>query len=501
MKAPASLAAILLLSLSSVACGSAPAPKAEALPQPKPSAAPAALPPDPEPWRNERPPAGAASELHFPQPEQAKLSNGLSLMLVRKPLPVASLSLVFRHGAAACPTGKSGLAALTARMLTEGTKKHPSLALSEEIEQLGTTLDEDAGRDSSSLSLSALTADLDRALELLGEVVTEPGFLPADFERVQQEWLDGLRAERQAPERLASLVALGTLLGSPHGSPVSGSLADVQKLTIKDIAEFHRKAYLAGDATLIVVGDVDLAKLQKSAERAFKKLSRGQSRLEQPFTAPAAPQAKQILLVDKPGAVQSALALAQPQPKRGDPGFEQRELLTTLFGGLFTSRLNLNLREEHAYTYGARAQNVATAHWGALYIATSVRSDVTADALKEALKELNLLRDAKLGKPLSAAEVGRARADLVQSVGARLEYSARIGSSLADLWLHSLPLDYYARYPGLLATETPDSLSRLATSLEVDRQVVVVVGDRKLVEAPLKALGYSVVPAPQQLIE
>ena len=130
-----------------------------------------------------------------------------------------------------------------------------------------------------------------------------------------------------------------------------------------------------------------------------------------------------------------------------------------------------------------------------------MRSDVTADALKEAIKELNLLKDAKLGKPLSAAEVSRARADLVQSVGARLEYSARIGSSLADLWLHSLPLDYYQRYPAILATETPDSLSRLATGLEVERQVMVVVGDRKLVEAPLRALGYSVVPAPPQLIE
>jgi zinc protease len=494
------LGSALLLTFA-LGCGASPAPKAEALPPPKASASAATGAPDPEPWRLRRPPAGPTSDLHFPMPEQAKLSNGLSLMVVHKAVPVASLSLVFRHGGAACPPGKSGLAALTARMLTEGTKKHPVVKLAEEIEQLGTTLDEDASRDSSSLSLSALTRDLDRAIELLGEVVTQPKFSPTDFERVQKEWLDGLRAERQAPERLASLAALGVLLGKPHGSPVSGSLIDVQKLTIKDIVDFHRKAYGAGDAALIVVGDVDLATVQKSAERALKQVGKGQAGLEQPFTPPAAPPTKRIFLVDRPGAVQSALVLAQATPKRKDPGYERRELLTTLFGGLFTSRLNLNLREEHAYTYGAHAQNLATEHWGALYIATSVRTDVTADALKEALKELNLLRDPKLGKPLVPAEIARAKADLVQSVGARLEYGARIGSTIADLWLHGLPFDYYQRYPGLLAAETTDSLGSAASSIDVDHLVVIVVGDRATVEAPLKALGYEVVAAPAELTE
>jgi len=491
-------AALLSLALG---CGGAPAPKAEALPVPKSSAEAAKPPPDPEPWRNQRPPAGPASELHFPTPERAKLSNGLALMVVRRAVPVASLSLVFRHGAAACPPGKSGMAALTARMLTEGTRKHPSLQLAEEIEQLGTTLDEDAGRDSSSLSLSALTPDLERALELLGEVVTEPAFLPADFERVQKEWLDGLRAERQAPERLASLTALGTLLGKPHGSPANGTLADVARLTVKDLIDFHRKAYVAGDATLIVVGDVDLLTVQTAAERTLKKLPNKQSRLEQPFTAPPPPPGKRILLVDRPGAVQSALALAQPLPKRSEPGYEQRELLTTLFGGLFTSRLNLNLREEHAYTYGAHAQNLATRNWGAFYITTSVRTDVTAEALKEAVKELSLLKDAKLGKPIKAEEVSRARADLVQSVGARIEYGARLGSTISDLWVQGLPLDYYQKYPGLLAAETRDSIAGAAASIDLEHWIIVVVGDRAAIEKPIRALGYDVQTAPAELLE
>jgi zinc protease len=491
---------LLLLTLLA-ACGSPPAPQVEALPAPKASASAAATPPDPEPWRQQRPAAGPASELHFPSPQQAKLNNGLSLLVVKKAVPVASLALVFKHGAAACPTGKSGLAALTARMLTEGTKKHPGVKLAEEIEQLGTTLDEDAGRDSSSLSLSALTQDLPRALELLGEVVSEPAFVPTDFERVQKEWLDGLRAERQAPERLASLAAFGALLGEPHGSPVSGSLTDVEKLTVKDIVDFHKKAYRAGDASLIVVGDVELAAVRKAAEPAFSRLGKGENKLEQPFTPPPAPTAKRVLLVDRPGAVQSALALAELSPKRSEPGYEKRELLTTLFGGLFTSRLNLNLREEHAYTYGAHAQNIATAHWGALYLATSVRTDVTADALKEAVKELSLLKDPKLGKPLTDAEVSRARADLVQSIGARLEYGARIGTTFAELWVHGLPLDYYQRYPGLLAAESAATLTPIANAIDLEHLVVVVVGDRAQIEVPLTKLGYEVVPAPASLTD
>jgi zinc protease len=487
----------LLLALG---CSASRTPKPE-LPAAPSASAKAALPPDPEPWRNQRPAPGAPPTLHFPAPQQAKLASGLTVLVARKAVPVASISLVFRHGSAACPPGKSGLAALTARMLTEGTRKHPGVKLAEEIEQLGTTLDEDAGRDTSSLSLSALTSDLDRALGLLGEVVEQPAFAASDFERVQKEWLDGLRAERQAPERLAALAAMGTLLGKPHGSPAGGSLTDVAKLTVKDVVDFHRKAYGASDAALIVVGDVDLPRVQESAERAFRRLPKGGAALEQPFAAPAAAVARQILLVDRPGAVQSALALAQLLPKRSEPGHEQRELLLKLFGGLFTSRLNLNLREEHAYTYGAHAQHLTTQYWGALYIATSVRSDVTAEALSETLTELARLKDPKLGKPLKAEELVRARADLVQSVGARLEYGARIGGTLADLWLHRLPFDYYSRYQALLVSETPNSLLRSADLIAPEHLVIVVVGDRKVVEPPLTKLGYRVVAAPSELLE
>jgi zinc protease len=493
--------AVVLLTLLGLSCSAAPpqpvAQRAATAAAPSSSVAP----PDPEPWRAQRPSPGQPSTLRFPEPERATLSNGMTVLVARKATPVASLSLVVRHGGAASPSQKSGLAALTARMLTEGTRRRPGVKLAEAVEQLGSTLDDDTGRDKSSLSLSVLTADVERAISLLGEVVVEPAFSPSDFERAQKEWLDGLRAERQAPERIAALVAMGALLGEPHGNPVGGKLRDVQKLTVKDVADFHARAYRAPDAALVVVGDVDLAVVQRAAERAFARLNQGAATLTKPFISPPAPPPRQLLLVDRPGAVQSALAIAQRLPKRADPGHEQRELLVTLFGGLFTSRLNTNLREEHAYTYGARAQNLATQHWGALFIGTSVRTDVTAEALSETLKELDLVGQPKLGKPIAAAELGRARADLVQSVGARLEYGARIGATLADLWLYGLPFDYYAGYERLLAAETPTSLLASAELVDTEHLVIVVVGDGKVVGPSLTKLGFQVVPAPQELLD
>jgi zinc protease len=490
------LATVALLGWS---CGG-PVPRALPLPKEAPSAI-APVAPDPEPWRRERPAPGAPGALEFPTAERAELSNGLTLLLVKRPVPIVSMQLVFRHGASACPPGKSGLAALTARMLTEGTKRHPGPKLAAAVEQLGTTLDADTERDTTTLSMSVLAADTERALELLAEVVQEPSLAGSDFERVQKEWLDGLRSERQSPERLASLVALVSLLGKPHGSPVSGHIGDVSKLTSKDIVSFHRRAYTADHAALVVVGDLELAVVRKHAERVFGKLPKGGVELDQPFSPAVTASSRHVLLVDRPGAVQSVLALVQPFPKRSEPGFETRELLGTLLGGLFTSRLNTNLREEHGYTYGARAQNVATRHWGALFVASSVRSDVTAEALREALKELEQVREPSLGEPIAEAELKRARADLVQSLGARLEHGTRIGSAISDLWSERLPSDYYRQYPQLLARETTESVTRAAGLITPERLLTVVVGDRQQIEAPLRQAGFDVALAPPELLD
>lgn len=461
--------------------------------------APSAKPPDAEAWRAHQPGPGKPGELSFPTPELVTLPNGLKLYVVERPAPVVTATLVVRHGASSVPAGKSGLAALTARLLTEATKKRTSLELAEAVENLGTSLGSDASRDESSVGLSALGADLDQALALLAEVVQSPAFAPKDFARVQSEWLDSLVGERQNPQRLASIVALRLLNGPLHGAPVRGGVTDVKALTVRDLQDFHRRAYVPKNAALIVVGKVDRAALQTSVERHFGSWRGGEPIAPQPFQAPDRPTKVRVVIVDRPGAVQSALFAVQPFPKRADGGHEVREVLGKVVGGLFTSRINLNLREKHAYTYGAFGQALSTNAWGAFFVSTSVRTDATAAALAEIFSELEKARDPARGAPIQDDEVGRGKADLVHSLGATLEHTSSVADAISELYVDALPVDYYTRYPQLLGAIDAAAVTRAAAALTPDRMIAVVVGDRAQIEKDLTKRGFSLEAAAPEL--
>jgi zinc protease len=248
------------------ACGPSARPPAPARPVAAPPAppAPASARPDPEPWRAARPAPAAGSQIHYPDPVRSQLPNGMTLLVVQRPAPVVALAVVARSGAGAVPAGKSGLAALTARMMTEATRHRASLALAEAAESLGSSLEHDAGRDSMRVGLTVLRADLEPALDLLSEVVREPAFDAKDLDRVRAEWISGLVAERQNPARMASLIGLRALLGDPHGAPVRGTVGDVQKLRPLDLRRFHGAAFVPKNAALVVVGDVAPAPLPKT---------------------------------------------------------------------------------------------------------------------------------------------------------------------------------------------------------------------------------------------
>jgi zinc protease len=492
---------VLCTALAAWACAGPPV--VGPLPPPGASGAPAPKgpPPDPEPWRAERPKPGSPGRIDFPVPEISELPNGLKLYVVRKTAPVTSLSVVLRHGGGSDPKGKSGRAALTARMLTEGTLKKSTLELAEAVESLGSTLGADTSRDESQIGLYTLTRDVDRGLSLLAEVLTQPAFSAKEFERVRGEWLDGLRAERQEPGRLASLAALRLLFGTDAGSPVNGSIPDVEKLTIRDLADFHRQAYVPSNAAVVVVGDVDAAELKKQVEKQFGRWRGLPFPPPSTFEAPKPPDRLRVVIVDRPGAVQSALFGIQSFPKRSAPGHESRQVFASLFGGLFTSRLNMNLREKHAFSYGARAHAIATQRFGAFAVSTSVKTEVTARALEETLNELRLARDPALGAPIRDEEIARAKADLAHSLGARLEHNSRIADAVQSLFIDDLPKDYYARYPAMLAEIQGPAVHQAATLLTPEKLVVVIVGDRARIEPELVQRGFQVEAAPATLIE
>ncbi|MEI9954616.1 MAG: pitrilysin family protein [Pseudomonadota bacterium] len=457
--------------------------------------------PDPEPFRNTPPKPGVHPAVQFPTPGIKTLKNGVTLMVLPKHSAVTTLSVVTRVGAGSLPPGKSGLAALTARMLSEGTQLRSSLALAEASESLGSTLEAEAGRDESHVELSTLSTDVPRGLELLAEVVFKPAFRDADFARVKSEWLDSLRAERQEPSRLASLAALRGLLGPSAGAPVSGGIPDVEKLTVADLKAFHRQSYVPANLAVIAVGDVTLAQLEPDVERLFGRQAGPASAPTAGSASPESPRKLKILVVDRKDSVQSSIFAVQPFPKRSEPGFEAREIMSSLLGGLFTSRLNTNLREQHAYTYGVHGQALATRNWGAFYVSTDVKSESTADALFELLTELERARDPKRGAPIREPEAGRARTDLIHSLGARLEHTSSLADSMATLFAQQLPSDYYTKYPAIVSSVSTSDVAAQAARLTPQRLLVVIVGDRAQIEPGLKKRGYELETADPRLLE
>ena len=485
--------------LSLGCASSAPSPNAPVA-SPKPVVTRAVVQ-DPDAFRRSAPQPGEHPAVQFPTPTVKVLKNGVTLYVVPKQSPVTTLSVVVRHGASSVPLGKSGLAALTARMLTEGTEQHSSLSLALASESLGSSLEADAGRDESYVSLSTLTADVPRGLGLLAEVVFSPAFRPAEFARVKDEWLDGLRAERQEPARLASLVALRTLLGPRFGAPVSGSIPDVEKLKVRDLVAFHQKTYVPANLAVVAVGDVSLPGLEPDLERLFGRATGPSLPAENVAPEPAQASPLRVLIVDRKESVQSAIFAVQPFPKRSEPGFEARAILGTLLGGLFTSRLNLNLREKHAFTYGVHGQALATRHWGAFFVATDVKTESTAESLFELLSELDRARAPERGAPILEQEASRARTDLIHNLGARLEHTSSIADSMRTLYAQQLPADYFSRYPQLVNEVPTSEVSEQARRLDPQHLLVVIVGDRAQIEPSLKQHGFALESVDPKLLE
>jgi zinc protease len=451
------------------------------------------VPPSPDGWRNAQPAPGARTVHEYPAVETTKLDDGLSLYVVRRPGGVVSMSVVALGGASRVPDGKSGLAALTVRMMTEGTTKRSSLGLAEAVESLGTSLEQSAGRSFVRLGMTTLRENLKDGLSLLSEVVKTPAFAPKELERVRHEWLDSIEAERQSPSRLSSLVGLRVLLGTTTGAPVSGSRHDVEALTRADLVDYYTKNFVAGNLAVFVVGDVGMEDVKPLATELFRGLRTSKASPEPNRPSTLAQGPAKVLVVDRPGAVQSAVFIAQSFPKRSEPGHEARELLNGLLGGVFTSRLNMNLRETHAYTYGATSLDIATRGWGALAVMTSVRTDVTGAALKEAIAELKKARDPALGHPISEGEVALSRALLEQHLGATLAHTADLEDQIEELFIEDLPDDYFRKYPTVLDATTPQQIAKEAARLDPDHAVIVVVGDKSKI-APQVDMPLEVAP-------
>jgi zinc protease len=439
-----------------------------------------------EAWRAQMPKAGPAPRLNLPRGDAFTLANGLTVIHHYNPaLPLVSAELVVRSGSDANPPALPGLAGFTAQMLTEGTATRSAPRIADEIAQLGAFLDADSSTGASSVSLLSLRANFGAALDILADVVQNPAFPTAEVERQRASRLGELMQQRDEPELIAALAAAGALYGPrhPYGYGQLGTEPAIRAVTRDDLHGFWRRHYVPGNAALVVSGDISRAELKAMAEARFLDWKSAPVPPLVPGT-PATTKAR-VVLVDQPGAGQTALRLTTLGADRKTPLYPALEVMNAAFGGLFTSRINQNLREDKGYTYGVYSGFRYDRTPGPFIIAGSVRANVTGASVTELLKEARAMAD----QPLAPSELAGARNAELLSLPNRFETNGDIGASLAETFVFGLPLDYYSELPARLAAVTAADVQAAAQRyLDPARLLVVAVGERKKVAAQLEKL-------------
>jgi predicted Zn-dependent peptidase len=443
--------------------------------------------------RSVRPAPGPTPAFDFPTVERRRLSNGLELWLVARPgVPMVAVRLLVEAGAAVDPPGQPGLAALTASMLVEGTTTRTGLEIADELAYLAADLNASAGQESTVVSLTTLTRNLEPALGLMADVVVNATFPDSEWPRVQDLRLVSLSQALDQPTTLATRHFNRQVYGFEHplGRPVDGTPTSVEAFTPAALRAFHRARYRPGSAHLVAAGDVDTERLVAALERAFAGWTWGEAPRAEPPAAPAALPATRVYLIDKPGAAQSEVRIGHVGVTRDDPDYIPLLVLNTILGGQFSSRINLNLREDKGYTYGARSAFDAGRLAGPFVASGGVQTAVTRESIVEFLREI---ADIRGGRPVTDAETEFAKASIVRREPLAVETHAQIAGRVLNLILYDLPLDYYDSYTDRIAAITTADVNRAAREhLDPGRLVIVVVGDRAQIETAIRALPYPV---------
>jgi zinc protease len=437
-----------------------------------------------------RPQPAPPRAYHFPAFERRVLPNGVRLVVapVRK-LPIVTALLVVEGGAVAEPEGREGLAQLTAKLLLEGTTSSDGAELTDRVERLGASIDAYADWDAAVVRLSVLASRLEPAMRLLGEIVLEPAFAEREVERLKAEQLAELLQLRAEPRGLADeMFARFTYeAGSRFARPADGSERSVAAIEREDVRRFYDARYRAGGLTLVLAGDVGMDQAQALAEATFGAMPRGEVAPATTTDRPAR-MGRAVHIVAKEDAPQSELRVGHVGLPRRHPDYFPTVVMNALLGGLFSSRINLNLREAHAYTYGARSEFDWRRQAGPFVVSTAVKSDVTEAASREILHEIDRMR----AEPVRDDELSLATSYLDGVFPIRYETTASIASALAGLVIHGLPEDWFDAYRSHVRGVTAAAVRDVAERhLHPDRLQLVVVGDPAVVRAPLESLAFG----------
>ena len=437
--------------------------------------------------RTKPPELGPPPTVSLPPIVTRQLPNGLKLLIVEQhELPLADFVLLVGSGATADPTGKMGVANLTAAMLREGTTTRKSLDIADQAAFLGVSLSPTSSWESSTLSLHTPTAQLDSALALFADVALHPSFPANEFERLRKNRLTELLQIRDQGPAIANLVFPAIVYGSthPYGLASIGTEGSVKSLTTADLQSYYQANFKPNNATLIIVGDVNPDQIEQKVNGLFGGWQRGNVP-QLVYGEPPKPAVTTIYLVDKPGAAQSSFRIGAVGVPRSTKDYFALTVMNTILGGSFSSRLNQNLRETRGYTYGASSRFDMRRAAGPFTAAAEIVAAKTDSALLEFMKELSGIRQS-----VPADELSRAKRYLQLQLPGNFETTQQIAAALVPVALYGLPLDYYNNYVQSIEGVTQADVSRVAQQyVNPGSLAIVIVGDRKTVEQGLKSVN------------
>ncbi len=437
--------------------------------------------------RSAPPAPGPARTTSFPAFEHRRLANGVDLFVAPAgPAPLAYLQLVTPGGGRFDPRERRGLASLTAGLLDEGTRSMSSTEIAARTERLGGTLSSSADWDVAIVAAGLLAPHLDTGLELVAEVASAPTFPGAEIERLRRRTLAELKRRRDLPGWLADRQLAETVYGERvYGSSLVGSEESVAAISRTDVSGFYRDRVAAGGWTLVATGGVEAATVAARLERVLPERLPERAPASPDLSAPAA-GGRRVVIVDRPGAAQTELRIGHAGIARSHPDYLAAGLLNTLLGGKFTSRINLNLRERHGYTYGAYSRFSKRLGPGLFTVATAVANEAAAAAAGEILGEMERVRN----EPVPADELEEARAYLLGVFPYTVQTPLGVASRLIELAVFSLPDDHWDQLPGTLARiESRDVLRVARAHLRPEAAAIVAAGPAAELEPRFAALG------------
>lgn len=426
------------------------------------------------PVRTQAPPAGPEPVLDLPEFATHRLKNGLRVEIARTTTtPDVALRLVLGAGAGATAPDQAGLASLTCDLLEEGAAGRSAREMAEWIDGLGAAFDARATYDAALLSMHAMNDQVDEVLEFLAAVVRRPDFAPPEVSRRRDMRLDQLRRRGDEPARVAGDALDAALFGGhPYGAPLAGTIESVGRLEAADLSEFWARGARPDTACLVICGDVDPATVLPAVEREFGDWPA--PREAAPPATPAPPaeavRAGEVLLFDRPGGRQTELRIGGAGIARGEVGEEAALVMNAILGGLFSSRINLKLREEKGWTYGARTALLRRRRPGPFLLRTAVATEATAAAFAELLGEFERLR----GEPPAPEELELAANALTRSLPLQFQTASQLAGWRAEMITYELPDDYWERFPERIEAVEPAEVVDAARRLLAPRGLVLL---------------------------